>query len=223
MLLRRSHVARLAVVSLVGLGLMGLSGAANADKPHADRAPSAKPSGNRLCLPRTPANDLHLPVNLPTCLPDPSAQDPSGGSSGTPSHDTAKPSRHATAKADPGDPGSQPICVPLPADLLRQLPKAIPTCLPKCLSDAVLRDLQKLPQDTLNELLGDITQTLGELPECLTSLLPQPAPTNPPEQPSPSPTHSHGHEPSANPTISTHVPSTAGPATPIPGRPDFTG
>lgn len=218
----RSHVARIAVVSLVSLGLMGLSGAANADKP--GDTPSASPSGGRdLCLPKTPVDDLHLPVDLPHCAKkkDPSAK---------PSHHSSSPSRRTTSdqKADPGDSdGIGPICVPLSKDVINQLPvgSSIPTCLPKCVSAGLLRTLKNLPDDTLNELLGDITQTLGELPDCLLSLLPKPAPTKPPSEgptPSPSPTHSH-HKPSTNPTITTHVPSTAGPAAPIDGSPDFTG
>lgn len=220
----RGHVARLAVVSLVGFGLVALPGAANAD-PHADSAPSAKPSGDHaVCLPRTPVNDLHLPVDLPTCLPDQKALDPSGGA-GDPAEPV--PSHHHGhghhAKADPSGPPQ--LCVPLPEDLTNQLPASIPTCLPKCVTSGVIRTLKDLPQDSLNELLADIQQTLGELPDCLLSLLPKPSqpPTHPPghETPTPSPTHSH--KPKPHPTHTTHVTSPAGPAKPISGRPDFTG
>ena len=220
----RSHVARLAVVSLVSLGLMGLSGAANADKP--GDTPSASPSGGRdLCLPKTPVDDLHLPLDLPHCAKK-SAKDRQP--SADPSSDTAdrsSPTRRTTGDQKSDSDGIGPICVPLSKDVINQLPlgSSIPTCLPKCVSAGLLRTLQNLPDDTLNELLGDITQTLGELPDCLLSLLPQPAPSEPPpEEPAPSPTHSH-HEPSAKPTITTHVPATAGPAAPIDGSPDFTG
>lgn len=217
----RGHVARLAVVSLVGFGLVALPGAASAD-PHSG---TAKSSGKHaVCLPRTPVNDLHLPVDLPTCLPGQKALVPSADHTAEP---TTDPSGGDTA--DPTDPaGPGKLCVPLPEDLLHQLPAEIPTCLPKCLSDGVLRTLKNLPRDTLNELLGDIVKTLGELPDCLLSLLPkpsQPPATHPPHhhhpRPTPSPTHSH--KPKPHPTRTVHVTYTAGPAKPIRGNPDFTG
>ena len=218
----RGHVARLAVVSLVGFGLVALPGAANAD-PHADSAPGAKPSGDHaVCLPRTPVNDLHLPVDLPTCLPGQKALDPSGGADTDPAKPS--PSHHHSQKADPSGPTQ--LCVPLPENLTDQLPASIPTCLPKCVSSGVLRTLKNLPKDTLNELLGDIVQTVGELPDCLLSLLPKPSQPPPPPQhetPTPSPTHSHKPKPKPHPTHTTHVTYTAGPAKAISGRPDFTG
>jgi len=214
----RGHVARLAVVSLISLGLVGLSGAANADKP-GDTPSASPPGGHDLCLPKTPVDDLHLPLDLPACK---KKRAPSADPSGDTSH---SPTRHTTSdseKADPGSPGIR-ACIPLSADLKKQLPLSVPTCLPKCVTGGLLRTLQNLPDDTLNELLGDITQTVGELPDCLLSLLPQPAPKPPSEGPTPSePPHSHGPS-KKNPPINTHVPSTAGPAKPISGSPDFTG
>lgn len=211
----RRHVARLAVVSLIGLGLVGLSGAANADKPGDQLANPS--SGSDICLPKTPDG---LPVHLKACL-DPSSTDPSA-STPTP---TASPTATPTPTADPGQPGTGPICVPVPADLLNQLPAdlrdqlpgSVPTCIPECLSDSVMHLLKQLPQDTLDELIADIESTLGELPACLESLLPSTPPAeNPPSQ------HRHRHHHHL-PPVNTHIPYHAGPAEPVGGSPDFTG
>ena len=227
----RGHVARLAVVSLVGFGLVALPGAANAE-PRADGTPSAKPSGDhRVCLPRTPVDDVDLPVDLPTCLPDRNPPAPSGGSDPAdpaPAHHRGHGDGHGDGHSRPG--GSGGLCIPLPRDLLDQLPASIPTCLPKCVTAGVLRTLKNLPRDTLNELLGDIMRTVGELPDCLLSLLPKPSqPSQPPHKPphhrspAPEPSPTHSHKPKPKPTHTVHVTYKAGPAKAISGRPDFTG
>lgn len=216
----RRHVARLAVVSLIGLGLVGLSGAANADKP--GNPLTNPPSGSDFCPPKT-----NLPVDLNNCL-QPGSADPSAD---TPSPSVSpSPSESPTPTHQPGNLPTLPTCVPIPADLAKklpaqlrdqlpsQIPSQIPTCIPKCLSDSVMRLLKKLPQDTLDELIADITSALGETPACLMSLLPSspPSPGNPPSH------HRHRHH-RYLPPINTHIPSNAGPAEPVGGSPDFTG
>lgn len=205
----RRHVARLAVVSLIGLGLVGLSGGAgNADTP-GDLVPNLPSSSD--CLP-----------DLSNCL-DPGANDPSGTPTPDPT-DSATPT--PTPTHHPGHP-TGPICVPMPADLLKKLPAdlidqvpQLPTCLPECLSDSVMHLLNNLPQDTLDELIADIESTLGGLPACLESLLPSSPPTSEPPSENPPSHHRHHHH---LPPINRHIPYHAGPAVPVGGSPDFTG
>lgn len=218
----RRHVARLAVVSLIGLGLVGLSGAANADKP-GDLLTNPS-SGSDICLPKTPDG---LPVHLHACLKQ-HAADPS---TDTPSPDPSPSDPVTSTDPQTGSPSGHhhvgPICVPVPADLLKklptelikQLPHEVPTCIPECLSDSVLHLLKKLPEDTLDELLADITSTLGELPSCLLSALPSTPPSSPPPANPPSHHRHHKHYPHIN----KHIPYNAGPASPVGGSPDFTG
>lgn len=221
----RRHVARLAVVSLIGLSLVGLSGAANADKPGDLLTNPSSGSNSDICLPKTPDN---IPVHLHACL----KQHPADPSAGTPS--TSGPSESPVQEPTHHRSGHHhhagPFCVPVPADLAKklpaelrdqlpnQLPGQVPTCIPKCLSDSVMHLLKKLPQDTLDELIADITSALGETPACLMSLLP----SSPPPSQNPPSHHRHRHHRHL-PPINTHIPSNAGPAAPVGGSPDFTG
>ena len=226
----RRHLARLAAVSLISLSLVGLSGAANADKP-GDRTPASSPSDPSLCLPDSP---VKVPVDLNACLKTDDhglpAVEPSDPSPDQDTQADPEPSTDPDPLPDPSsgpslDPGSlgKYRCISLPAHLREQLPadllaKLPPTCIPKCLSDSVIRLLKKLPEATLDELLAEITRTLGELPDCLLSVLPK-SPSTPPtsEPPLPSPKEPH------IPPVHHHVPWHAGPAVPVDGSPSFTG
>lgn len=232
----RSHVARLAVVGLISLGLVGLGGSADAD-PSADRTQA----DSQLCLPDSPVD---LPADLNVCvqndndgLPSVAPSDSSPGQDtqadpGTPT-DSAPiidPDKGLNTSSDSdSDDSVGDICVPLPekllnklpTEILKQLPNEVPTCIPACASDALLQGLKKLPDSTLQELLDYIVTKTGEMPDCLLSLVPigsspsEPPPSDEPEPQEPQ-EHAHHHVPH-------HVPWHAGPAVPVDGSPSYTG